>query len=113
MKKTESVKSHHIYVIELKPSLLNKGQIAEANPGYRYRKDRPLLYVGMTGRSPEIRYEQHCCGYKASRYTRTNCVRLRTDLFEHLSPMTYDEAVKTEVSFANELRKKGFAVWQA
>ena len=51
-------------------------------------------------------------GYKASRYTRSNCVRLRTDLFEHLVPMTYDEAVKMEVSFANELRQKGFAVWQ-
>ena len=113
MKKAESVKSHHIYVIELKPVLLNKGRIAKANPNYRYREDRPLLYVGMTGRSPEERYAQHCSGYKASRYTRSNCVRLRTDLFEHLNPLTYDEAVKLEVSLANALRKQGFAVWQS
>mgnify|MGYP001820939580 CR=1 FL=1 len=113
MTKTIQARSHHIYVIELKPSLLNKKQIAEANPHYRYRKDRPLLYVGMTGRSPKLRYKQHCTGYKASRYTRTNCVRLRTELFEHLNPLTYEEAVRKEVSYANELRRQGFAVWQS
>ena len=87
MKKKKPAKSHHIYVIELKPSLLGKRQIVAANPGYHYSEDRPLLYVGMTGRSPELRYAQHCSGYKASRYTRSNCVRLRRDLFEHLNPM--------------------------
>ena len=112
MKKEKPAKSHHIYVIELKPSLLGKRQIVAANPGYRYSEDRPLLYVGMTGRSPELRYAQHCSGYKASRYTRSNCVRLRRDLFEHLNPMTYDQAVELEVSYANDLRKEGFAVWQ-
>ena len=113
MKKTPRTRLYNIYVIELKPILLEKRRIAEANPGYCKREDRPLLYVGMTVHPAEIRFEQHCRGYKASRYTRSNCVRLRKDLFEHLSPMTYDEAGRMEVSFANELRKKGFAVWQA
>ena len=112
MTKTIQARSHHIYVIELKPELLREKKIALANPGYRHREDRPLLYVGMTGRSPEERYAQHLRGYKASRYTRDNCVRLRTDLFEHLNPMTYDQAVEFEVSYANDLRRQGFAVWQ-
>ena len=111
-RKKSSSRSYHIYAIELKSSLLDKKQVADANPGYCYRDARPLIYVGMTGRSPELRYAQHCSGYKASRYTRSNCVRLRKDLFEHLRPMPYEDAVQMEISFANELRKNGFAVWQ-
>ena len=112
MKQPNLGKSHHVYVIELKPSLLGKERITEANPGYRYREDRPLLYVGMTGRTPGIRYAQHLRGYKASKYTRTNCVRLRPDLYDDLNPMSREEAVSMEVNLAERLRKKGFAVWQ-
>ena len=111
-KRTPKKPSYFVYVIELKPALLSNKRIAQANPGYLYRPDRPLLYVGMTGRTPEIRYEQHKAGYKASRYTRLNCVALRRDLFEHLGPMTREEAIEMEVSFANQLRSQGYAVWQ-
>ena len=112
MAKPATHQHHYVYVIELKPHLLGEERIALANPGYRYRADRPLLYVGMTGRTPEIRYVQHRTGYKASRYTRRNCVALRRDLFEHLGPMTRDEAAAMEVNYADELRSRGYAVWQ-
>jgi len=103
---------HYVYVIELKPHLLGEEKIVAANPGYRYRPDRPLLYVGMTGRTPEIRYLQHRTGYKASRYTGRNCLALRRDLFGHLGVMSYREAARMEVALAEQLRAEGYAVWQ-
>jgi len=104
--------THYVYVIELRPSVLARERFAEANPGYRYRHERPPLYVGMTGRTPEIRFAQHKAGYKASRYTRCYCLALRPDLYEHLNPMSHSDAERIEVSLANDLRRLGYAVWQ-
>jgi hypothetical protein len=39
-------------------------------------------------------------------------VRLMPELYAHLNPMTYDDALATEARLADELRSAGYAVWQ-
>jgi len=111
-KKQSTTNLYHIYVIELDRQVLQQGRFAELNPGYSYHPDRPPLYVGMTGRTPEIRLEQHKSGYKASRYTKRNTLWLRLDLVSDIGPLLRDEAVLMEVERAKTLRARGYAVWQ-
>lgn len=82
----------------------------EANPGYIEGKS--CVYVGMTGRTPDERFQQHRDGYKSSRYPRKYGKYLRRKLFEHLNPMTHEQARKMEVELARRLRQKGYGVWQ-
>lgn len=103
-------KKHNVYVIELDDAVLKKKKFLEANPHYRGRKG--CLYVGMTGRSPEERFEQHKRGYKSGRFVGEFGLRLRPDLYKGKNPMTYEDACKIEQKLARKLRKKGFAVWQ-
>ena len=103
---------YHVYVIELRAEVLALGRFAAANPGYEYDPEHPPLYVGITGRSPETRFEQHVSGYKASRYTRRNAKRLRMDLAGELVFTTRAEAEHMEELQAVQLRARGYAVWQ-
>ena len=101
-----------VYVIELQAAVLTLGKFADANPGYVYDAARPPLYVGMTAHSPDKRFDQHRNGYKASRYTRGNAIRLRMDLVGELVFSTREEAERMEELHAVRLRRRGFAVWQ-
>ena len=101
-----------VYVIELCAEVLSLGRFAEANPTYVYEPSRPPIYVGMTAHTPEKRFEQHRTGYKASRYTRKNAIRLRMDIAGELVFSTRAEAEAAEVLLANVLKSRGFAVWQ-
>ena len=101
-----------IYFIELSPEVLSLGRFAEANPGYTYDPTHPPLYVGHSVRSPEKRFEQHRSGFKASRYTRGNAIRLRMDLAGSLIFPTRSEAELIEQRHAAILRERGYAVWQ-
>ena len=81
-----------------------------ANPNYI--EGKPCVYVGMTGSTPDKRFQQHKDGYKSSSYPRKYGKYLRRRLFEHLNPMTYEGACEKEVLLAKQLRKKGYGVWQ-
>jgi len=50
-------KTHYIYVIRLNDSVLKENKFMEKNPDYI--KGNPCVYVGMTGRTPDERFEQH------------------------------------------------------
>ena len=65
------------------------------------------LYAGKTTRKPEVRFQQHKHGYKASKYVKKYGVRLLPELFEHLNPMSGAEATELEVSIAEALKKAG------
>ena len=69
------------------------------------------LYVGKTIRKPEVRFQQHKDGYKASRYVKKYGVRLLPELFEHLNPMSAAEATELEVSIAEALKKAGIPTY--
>ena len=100
----------HVYVIELDRAVLNNRKFAKANPDHD--PEKACLYVGMTGKSPDERFAQHKAGYRASRYPREFGRWLRRRLYERFNPMTYEEACAKEVELAEDLRRRGFAVWQ-
>jgi predicted GIY-YIG superfamily endonuclease len=65
------------------------------------------LYVGQTSRDPDIRFDQHKAGYKASGAVRRFGLRLLPELVQHLNPMRAWEALEIEAALAEELRRAG------
>jgi predicted GIY-YIG superfamily endonuclease len=87
---------HSVYVVYLKDP---KG---DGRAGY---------YVGMTGLTPEARFENHKNGIKAARVVRKYGERLVPKLYAHLNPMPYAKAQAMEVALAESLRKRGYVVF--
>ena len=65
------------------------------------------LYVGQTSRDPDLRFDQHKAGYKASGSARRFGVRLLPALTAHLNPMRAWEALEIEEALAEELSRAG------
>jgi hypothetical protein len=80
--------SHHVYI-----ALLDDPR----------RSCRWGLYVGETSRDPDLRFDQHKGGYKASRAVRRVGVRLLPELVAHLNPLRRWEALELEAALAEEL----------
>ena len=98
-----------MYVIELGKAVLGEATFRAANPDYI--EGKPCVYVGLTGRTPEQRFEQHKEGYKSSRRVHRHGLRLVPELF--LRDVSYEEAKDKEPLIAEALRKqKGYGVWQ-
>ena len=90
-------KGHHsVYVVYLRNP---KG---DGKAGY---------YVGMTGLTPEVRFQNHKRGIKCARVVREHGERLVPRLYAHLNPMTFARAVEMEAMLAESLRKRGFVVY--
>jgi predicted GIY-YIG superfamily endonuclease len=64
------------------------------------RRDPFGLYVGQTSRDPDLRFDQHKAGYKASRAVRRFGVRLLPELTNHLTPIRAWEALELEAALA-------------
>jgi hypothetical protein len=91
-----AARHHHVYVIYLRnPS-------GDGKAGY---------YVGMTGLTPEARFENHKKGRKAAGIVKRCGQRLVPKLYAHLNPMSYAEAVAMERMLAEELRARGYQVF--
>lgn len=87
---------HNVYVVYLRnPS-------GDGRAGY---------YVGMTGLTPEERFENHKRGYRAARVVKRCGERLVPKLYEHLNPMSYKDAARMEGQLARELKAKGYVVF--
>ena len=87
---------HSVYVVYL------KNPKSDGKAGY---------YVGMTGLTPEQRFENHKSGIKAARIVKKYGTRLVPKLYAHLNPMTYARAVEMEAYLADSLRKRGYVVF--
>jgi predicted GIY-YIG superfamily endonuclease len=72
---------------------------------------RAGYYVGMTGLTPEQRFQNHKSGIKAAGIVRRFGERLVPKLYAHLNPMPFEEAVAMEVRLADQLRARGFQVF--
>jgi predicted GIY-YIG superfamily endonuclease len=72
---------------------------------------RAGYYVGMTGLTPERRFDNHKKGIKAARVVTRFGDRLVPRLYSHLNPMSYAEAKRMEGLLADSLRKRGFIVY--
>jgi predicted GIY-YIG superfamily endonuclease len=95
--RTAAAPRHHsVYVVYLKNP---KG---DGRAGY---------YVGMTGLSPEQRFQNHKAGIKAAGIVRRFGVRLVPKLYAHLNPMSFADALAMEVRLADELRAQGYQVF--
>jgi len=71
---------------------------------------RAAYYVGMTGLTPEQRFQNHKTGVKAARVVKKYGVRLVPKLYAHLNPMPYSRA-EMEVMLAESLRRRGYLVY--
>jgi predicted GIY-YIG superfamily endonuclease len=65
------------------------------------------VYVGQTSRDPDLRFDQHKAGYKASGAARRFGVRLLPELTAHLNPMRAWEALELEAALAETLVAAG------
>lgn len=99
----------NLYVITLDPEVLWEKEFRQANPGYI--EGMPCVYVGMTVHEPGDRFEQHCLGYRSSRYPREFGVELALDLMDGFDAGELEDAQR-EAALAQWLRRQGCAVWQ-
>ena len=100
---------HSIYAIELDRTVWKNRAFRERNPG---GAAGGCLYIGVTGLTPEERFERHRAGTQSARFVRSHGLRLRLDLVEGFSRLPYRIAACMEPRLAAWLRAQGFAVWQ-
>ena len=108
---------YHVYVIELSRKVFTEDRkFREANP--QYNGVLECLYVGQTSKTPQERFAQHKTGYRNAKGHKlsANIVQkygryLRPSLYQHIGPLSREEALKVEEGLALELRRKGYAVW--
>ncbi|HYG56288.1 MAG TPA: hypothetical protein VD965_13420 [Burkholderiales bacterium] len=106
-----TMKHHHsVYVVELSKDVWGEPRFRKANP--RYDITKPCVYVGMTGLSPDVRFDKHKAGIQSSKFVRLYGLRLLPQLYEVYNPMPYDGARDMEVELAISLRVRGYGVWQ-
>ena len=109
--KTPRRRHHHsVYVVELSRDVWGEPRFRRANANYDITK--PCVYVGMTGLSPDIRFDKHMAGIQAARYVTKYGLRLLPQLYEVYNPMPYEAAREMEVELALSLKARGFGVWQ-
>ncbi len=109
--------AYRVYVIELAKRVFTEDRkFREANP--QFNGVLECLYVGMTSKSPQERFQQHKTGYRNAKGQKlsANIVEkygryLRPSLYQHIGPMSRAEALDVEKGLTLELRKKGYAVW--
>jgi predicted GIY-YIG superfamily endonuclease len=100
---------HSVYAIELDSAVWKNRAFRERNPG---GAASGCLYIGITGLTPEQRFERHRAGEQSGRFVRDHGLRLRLDLVEGFSRLPYRIAASMEPKLAAWLRAQGFAVWQ-
>jgi hypothetical protein len=100
---------HSVYAIELDPSVWKHRAFRDRNPG---GASGGYLYIGVTGLTPQERFERHRAGTQSGRFVRTHGLRLRLDLVEGFTRLPYHIATCMEPKLAAWLRAQGFAVWQ-
>lgn len=65
------------------------------------------LYVGQTSLDPDLRFDQHKSGYKASRAVTRFGLCLLPELVAHLNPMSGPESLDLEAALADIFRAAG------
>lgn len=109
---------YRVYVVELSKRVYTENaKFRAANP--QFNGVSQCLYVGMTSKTPEERFEQHKTGYRNAKGHKlsANIVEkygkyLRGSLYNHIPPVrTRAEALKLEEKVALQLRRERYAVW--
>ena len=109
---------YRIYVIELSKKVFTENtKFRAANP--QYNGVLECLYVGMTSKTPQARFEQHRSGARSRKGHKLHAqivqkygLYLRPSLYENIAPIrSKAEALAMEEQLALELRRKRYAVW--
>ena len=109
---------YRIYVIELSKKVFTENtRFREANPQFNGVLD--CLYVGMTSKTPQQRFDQHKTSYRNAKgynlsasIVRKYGLYLRPSLYDHIGAIfSRSEALRMEKQLALELRRKRYAVW--
>src|SRR5882757_8114881 len=89
---------HSVYVILLDEAVTKHTTVLRHNP----KRDpaKPCVYVGMTGLPVEERFENHKAGYKSAWTVEKYGKHLLPELFAHLNPMPFEDAVQMEQDLA-------------
>lgn len=107
-----------IYIIELSKNAFRENRrFREANPQYNGVSE--CLYVGMTSKTPEKRWEQHRKISKskkghalASSIVSNYGLYLRPSLYRDIPTVrSKKEALKVEAEVTRLLRRQRYAVW--
>ena len=99
---------HHVYVVLLDPVV---GKFRKVRAANRSRDpEKPCVYVGMTGLTPEERFANHKAGIKDASLVNRFGIRLLPELYTHLNPMPFPAAVQMEMDLAEDLRQAGYTV---
>ena len=106
----QSAHHHSVYVVLLSNDVLYEPRFKRANPDYDASK--PCVYVGMTGLSPDERFDKHKAGIKSNKFVRLYGLRLMPELYQVYNPMPYEAARDMEVELAIGLQEEGYGVWQ-
>lgn len=110
-------RSYSVYVVELSRKVWSESKkFRDANP--TYKGIECCLYVGMTSHTPKVRFQKHISGYRtkkgikiSSYFVEKYGLYLRPSLYAHHNPLTKGDATHMEKDLAEDLRKRGFAVW--
>jgi hypothetical protein len=87
---------HRVYVVRL------SNPLGDGRDGY---------YVGMTGLTPEERFDNHKRGYRSAKVVTRCGVALAPEWYEDIPPMTFEDAALCEPALADELRDLGHVVF--
>ncbi len=99
---------HHVYVVLLEPAVGTIRTVRAENP--EHDPEKPCLYVGLTGLTPEERFAHHKAGIQDAPRVKRYGIRLLPELYAHLNPMPYEAAVQMGKDLAEDLRRAGYTV---
>ena len=106
--KLQPAEHHNVYVVLLDPAVGKNRKVRAENPDRD--PDKPCVYVGMTGLTPEERFANHKAGIKDAWVVNRYGVRLLPEFYEHLNPMPFEAAAQMEKDLAEDLRRAGYTV---
>ncbi|MDB6053990.1 MAG: hypothetical protein JWN25_1513 [Verrucomicrobiales bacterium] len=99
---------HNVYVVLLSRGVGRLKRVRLENPAAS--PDKPCVYVGMSGLTPDERFENHKAGVKSSWFVHKYGESLLPSLYEFLNPMPYAAALIMEKELAEDLRQQGYTV---
>jgi hypothetical protein len=100
----------NIYVIELSHEVLRDAAFLARNPGYVH--GQACYYVGSSIYEPEVRFREHKEGEHSCRRVRKYGLHVVTEKCRKVYTTDTKVAEAEEAAYAEELRARGYGVWQ-
>jgi hypothetical protein len=100
---------HNFYVVALFLDVLYEPRFRRATPDYITGK--PCVYAGMTGLTPDVRFDKHKAGIQADRFAQEYGLRLMPELYAVYHPMPAGGEMEVKLAIAPP--EAGYGLWQA